>query len=226
MPPIWSYWEGPMPVWIQGCVLAMQRMYPTFTLITPDNIAKYLPNRPKQQLADVRLVAHRADYYRAALLYTYGGFWFDADTFPIKTPYHLATDHDLVYAVWDKEPRRVFNGYVYATAKSRVADQWFNLVSLTLAKKEFGWTALGESILTPLSQWKNTKQVPRSTFVPLDVDSNPELLFSRDEPEKYITEDTVCFGLNHSWMMFHYSKHLSRTKPCNCLFHQLLKRVS
>jgi len=208
-PVVWSYWEGGRRPFITKCLGSIARVCGNaLHLVTPMNIGDYLPNgHLHPAIKNLREPAWRADVIRAALLATHGGFWIDADTVMLRPPWHLATDHDLVHAVWDNSPRRVFNGYIYARPGSALACEWLRGVNASLDANPRGdkWTGLGEQVLTPLVDGGHyaTREVPRSTWCPLDVDRDVLKFFEPGDPVDYITEESVCFGLNNSWMMAH-----------------------
>ena len=53
-----------------------------FVILNPDTIKQYLPNI-RTDLNNL-MIAQKVDYYRVALLKTYGGIWVDADTIALK----------------------------------------------------------------------------------------------------------------------------------------------
>src|ERR1700722_16770507 len=99
--PLWTYWEGPMPRWIEVCLASMKALCTSgleFHLVTPANVFEYLPRDfLLPQLSLLHHLSHRSDYYRAALLYLHGGFYFDADTAGLKNPTPLSADEKFVY---------------------------------------------------------------------------------------------------------------------------------
>ena len=233
---LWTYWEGPKPLWVDVCLHSIQSNCTNglrYHHVTPHNIRDFLP--PQYfipGLDKLKEPAHRADYFRSALLAHHGGFYFDADTIGIKSPAHLASNHDLVYCKWNNPPERVLNGYIYAQPGSELAKQWNCEAGRVVRKHVLGaktnWTSMGEGVLTRLVQGNPSKtvRIPRSTFLPIDVDSRPQDLFSYTAQPDFIPEHSVCFGLNHSWMKHHHPDEMSMNvlewRNCPCLFHRLL----
>jgi hypothetical protein len=203
------YWEGPLPDYIARCLRSIERVcqQTQFTLVTPMTLAMYVPSDTLHPyFAHLHEPAQRADCIRAALLAHHGGFYFDADTVGLRDPGSVASDHDLVYCVWDNQPRRVLNGYIYARPGSLLAAKWLAAINQRLADLGDGqpqhWAALGEGILTQLvadADPATVRQVPRHTFLPIDVDRDVQRFFKSGDPRRHITPASVCYGLNHSY---------------------------
>jgi len=209
------YWEGLLPTHIGICLESVRRSLSSrcrFQFVEPSNLNRYLGSSfIHANMARLREPAHRADCIRAALLATHGGFYFDADTIGLRCPAEVASNHDLVYCVWNNPPRRVLNGYLYAQPGSELAREWLAGINQRLASVpqsgRCDWTGFGEQILTPLvdsAPAGATRQVHRDTFLPLDIDSKQYQLFERHDPASFITPSSVCFGLNNSWMVHHH----------------------
>lgn len=213
---VFSYWEGPMPWHIGVCLRSVKQACSStcrFQLATPGNVWDLIPvSALHHDFSRLLTPAHRADCIRAALLAYHGGFYFDADTVGLRCPGELLADkaagREMLYCVWDKEPRRVLNGYIYAAPDSSLAKRWLEAVNLQLAKivdngPHVPWTAYGEMLLTPIieSELDLTLEIPRRTFLPIDVDSNVKLFFEYGETIQHVRDDTVCFGLSNSWML-------------------------
>lgn len=203
---VWTYWQGDMPPHIRRCLRSIQSVCfrgTRYHAVTPLSLRYFLPQRllgPK--FHELENPAHRADCIRAALLAHHGGMWIDADTLGLRCPAEVASQHDLVYSVWDTQPRRVLNGYVYAQPGSAIAGQWLDGVNARLSDGDNSWTAFGEGILTGLvdaAEPATVREIPRTTFLPIDVDRDVEAFFQPGDPQDYIRPESVCFGLNHSY---------------------------
>lgn len=205
---VWTYWAGPMPRWIETCLLSFARCCrrSRFRLLTPHNLPPGL-DLPERWLSLPPGVG--TDCLRAALLSQYGGLWADADTVFVADPAdlidgrHLPTQ--LLYSRWPTPPDRVIAGYVYSPEGHPVARQWHDRVRSALLHAEgVGWGELGERALTPLvnSCPSSTWQVPLDTFLPVSIDAEGvRRFFCRSGWRDFATERTIAFGLNFSWMM-------------------------
>ena len=221
---VWTYWEGPRPAYIVLCLGTMQRVLgDRFRLVTPTTISNYLPIdalHPRWRKLDQP--ALRADCIRAALLAVHGGWWWDADTIALKPPKLEGSVH---YMTWTKPPRRILNGYIHLTKE--LAKPWLHMVNDSLASRKIDWCDLGEKLLTNhLSSLPEAIEIPRRMCLPIDIDSSVEKFFRYGHATEYIEGDTVCFGLNHSYFMYHHKKEMelpaSQWASSPLLIHTLL----
>jgi mannosyltransferase OCH1-like enzyme len=230
---VWSYWEGPRPDYIQACLDSLKRVCSNFILVTPETVDQYIGDVLNSSYKKLKQIALKADCIRAALLAKYGGFWFDADTIGLKDPITLFRTFGQVsalYSVWDQKPLRVLNGYIYIAPNNPICQVWLNKINEVLKSNPSSavWTSLGEHILTPLLTHQDSKavRVPRATFLPIDIDSNVIKFFSNEEYQTYVMDSTVCFGLNHSWFMYHKAKSMDKSQwNSPILIHQLLRSI-
>jgi len=85
---IWTYWEGPLSAFQAICLGSISRFFGSSHVhLTPETLTDYI-EVPDWVLTQDRAM-NRADYFRAALLAKYGGWWFDADFLLWKDPFHL-----------------------------------------------------------------------------------------------------------------------------------------
>ncbi|MFZ2253216.1 MAG: capsular polysaccharide synthesis protein [Minisyncoccia bacterium] len=206
---IWSYWEGPRLPYIDTCIRSMQAVYGNdFHLVTPETVDEYIPQgtlHPHYERLDQP--ALKADCVRAALLALRGGWWFDADTIALPGwPPSKADSAWACYMTWQREPIRVLNGYIGMGCDCPVGAIWLEQVNQTLAARSPDWCTLGERILTPLLYGKTEPiwEIPRRLCLPIDIDSNVAAFMRPGSPRDYLHNDTLCFGLNHSWMLYHH----------------------
>jgi len=80
VPPVWTYWEGRQPPWIQLCLRTIGRNIPGVQVLRPQCFRRMYDNAHvpwpviKRQRPNVK-----SDFIRAWLLHTIGGIWIDAD---------------------------------------------------------------------------------------------------------------------------------------------------
>ena len=233
---VWTYWQGKRLPYIDVCLQSMAKACKdvNFHLVTPNNLYDYIDKDTiNPNFIKLRHPSKIADCVRAALLAKHGGWWWDADTIGIQNPLAINEQHpdaSVLYMTWTKKPRRILNGYIYMKKKTELARQWLYLINEKL-KADFEscnvWLSMGEKLLTPLLDNRtDCVEIERRLFLPIDIDSSVAKFFSTIETKSHIQKDTICFGLNHSWM-FHNHKEAMEQMPKNWkkskyLIHKLL----
>lgn len=229
---VWTYWEGPMPTYIEVCIKSMEKACSDYAWLSDYNVSGFLPpDVLHPNWKKLPQAALRADCVRAGLLAIHGGFWCDADTVGIKDPNLLLEQYDnpnILYCTWTKPPVRILNGYIYFWHANYAALTWLEQINQALAGDitKIDWCSLGEGLLTKLipTQARAIK-IPRDTFLPIDIDLEVPVFFSDQDFNKYITENTVCFGLNHSWFWYHKRPLMEQWKESKGLIFDLLRSV-
>lgn len=232
---VWTYWEGPRLPYIETCLESMERVCApgAFHLLTPENLRDHLGDLLHPNYEKIENVAMRVGAIRVAILARHGGFWWDADTVGLQDPTSLLKlypEADVLYAVWDRPPLRILNGYIYMRKGCDDAMEWLERVNHRLESQEekpVVWTELGEMILTPLLvKSKTAWRVDRDVFLPIDIDSHVTRFFEPGDPEVVVRPRSVCYGLNHSWCVAHKRKQISMTpkqwETSDLLIHRLL----
>jgi hypothetical protein len=225
-----------MPEYISICLWSARMICSSgleFTCVTPENVRTFLPpGTIHENYLKLQQPALRADCIRAALLARYGGWWWDADTVGINYPSKsIVNPESALYMIWDKAPRRILNGYIYIPPDATIAKMWLGTVNGALMDdyEHIDWCSLGEGVLTNLLPELGAMQIDRSTFLPIDIDSSVGLFFGEEDFHKYLTHHTVCFGLNHSWFMYHRAEAMnlpsSEWSKSPLLIHKLLEHA-
>lgn len=235
---VWSYWEGPMPPHIETCIASMRRVCgDDFHLVTPANLRDYVPHGALHpNYRTMPQLGPKVSAIRAALLALHGGWWLDADTVALRHPQevNLSYPHaDVLYSMWSTKPERCLNGYIYARKHSLPACEWLRRVNYKLEyayKRACTWLVLGEKVLTELMLGdERCQRIPLATFLPLEVDTRVAEFFEDRKPAEYIKPETVCFGLNHSWMMHHHARDMALPRAqwpnSPMLIHRLLAKA-
>lgn len=232
---MWTYWEGFKPEYIDTCLRSMQRVCgDACVIVTPETVGDYLSSGTLHDAyRTLPQPALRADAIRAALLATHGGWWWDADTVALRSPdivLDTIPQAEAIYTTWTKPPIRVLNGYIYVAPGSQIGRDWLAHVNARLDRDptSIDWCSLGEKTITDMVlDNPNAYRVSRDVFLPIDIDCDVELFFKEQETSEYrLPLHSVCFGLNHSWFMFHHAKDmlLPRTRwwSSPLMIHQLL----
>lgn len=234
---VWSFWEGPIWPHIQVCIDSMRRTCPGFVLLTPENIREFvdIDSVLHKKIKDIQEPARKADCYRAAVLYTHGGFYFDCDTIGLKDPSVILekNQEECLYCIWSNPPRRILNGNIYLKKGSVIGREWLKNINNALARHAAGtclkWTSLGELALSPAVDLhpEISKKIARDHFLPIDVDNNVKEFFrASNHWTEWVSDRTVCFGLNNSWMMHNKKQEMlmspEKQESSKLLVHQLL----
>ncbi len=162
--PVWQYWTGPKPPWIELCLESADRHIPAGRLRRLDLESFERLHAESGGPASVNLRGlspnHQSDYVRAYLLRRFGGLWLDADCIVLDDP----AAHILPLLARPR-PRRsidfVTYGYeadratacalVAALAGSKIATTWHNQIAAMLAPgtaPPAKWGAFGPDALT------------------------------------------------------------------------------
>ena len=221
---VWTYWEGPRWPHIDICLRSLEaackRDDVTLHIVTPETVGDYIPQGVlNANYMALQQPALRADCIRAALLAVHGGWWWDADSIGFGTLTDLHAKYgtpECLYLTWRREPRRVINGYIYFNAGSPLAAAWLEQVNrvLTGDVNKIAWCSLGEHLLNYIvPEHAGSVEVERRLFLPVDIDSEVARFFRPGNPLDWIERDTVCFGLNHSWMVYRRKERGEMLQP-------------
>jgi Capsular polysaccharide synthesis protein/Methyltransferase domain len=206
--PVWLYWEGVCPEWIQACHRTIFAHAPDVRLLTREAF---------EQLWDVdrdidltRLhVAHRADFIRAFLLARYGGLWIDSDCLVMQSL------HPILSAVWEHDflghrerSGYVSNGFMGARPGSQIAATYYRRIcSILRSKRPLGWISLGGQ---PLTDLLNTSRVPWYQIECERIQPicwrEPGAFFAVKQPtdhERVFDDRAICYMLSNNRIQQH-----------------------
>ena len=206
---VWTYWENApgksTPPYIDYCLESIKKYCSDLVIITPENVDSFVKNLHPNWKA-LQRIAHRADAVRVAVIAEHGGIWIDADTLFIadinEFQNTIKNEKDFLFCRWDDG--RILNGYFYGGKKSPIMLEWLKQINARLSKgTNFGWTALGEAIISPLAFGKYRsvcEEFKRQVFLPVNIDRIPFVFLEPISFAAFVQKDTVAIGLNHSWM--------------------------
>lgn len=232
---VFSYWEGPRVPYIEACLSSVRRhCYRDccFHHVTESNIEHYIPDGVLDPYwKSIKELGVKSDCVRAACLYLYGGLYVDADTVMLRSPVGVIDeDADCAYMTWSTAPRRCIAGYIYCRPGSPVAKKWLDNMNAKLAEKKAGWTELGERCLTPAIDSCDPGKMqilPLNTFLPIEIDIEVDRFFKEGRWEDLVTDKTIAFGLNHSWMTSRKPAEMKRWDDprSRLLIHRILQKA-
>lgn len=142
-PPVWTYWEGPCPPYVELCLDSLRRHAGARVLDRASFDRLWTSDRDLP--IDALYVAHRADYVRAYLLRHYGGFWIDADCVllrPVTPLAALLDQHDLV--TYREPAGTIANNFLLARPGAPVVADFYARVAAHLrARRPIDWLEIG-----------------------------------------------------------------------------------
>lgn len=149
--PVWTYWEGPCPAWIERCRATITAHGGDVRHLDPATFAA-LRDRDRDIDLSALSPAHRADFIRAFLLARFGGLWLDSDCIvmqPLGGVLDVVREHEFV--AHRERSGHVSNGFVGARPGSALARAFYeSLCRILRARRPLGWTSLGSEPLTQL----------------------------------------------------------------------------
>ncbi len=223
--PVWAYWEGDRPPYIDACLETIARHTTDLRLLDPPAFERLRAGDP--DLGTINLsklhVAHRADVIRAFLLARFGGLWIDADCLvmrPLDSFVEWAMHWDL--AGFRERSPNVSNSFFAARPGSPVMRALLTRICQILTSGQpLAWTALGSEALTATLHQLGTP------WLDIDVDliqpvcwSDPGVFFARadsSEHERVFNERALCYMLantmNQGYLADHPEADLLARRP-------------
>ena len=213
--PVWMYWEGPRPEWIEACQQTVRANAPEVRLITPLDFDRLRTIDRDIDLSTL-CTAHRADFIRAFLLAQHGGIWIDSDCVVLRDLQPLLDLLEQYEFIGYKERQGyVSNNFMGAPHGSTILSRYYQHVCEILrSRRQLSWLSLGSYALT---------QTIAETNVPwyrLGYDliqpvcwSNPAAFFSvndREGHEQTFNPRAFCYMLSHNMIEGHQAQHPER----------------
>ena len=210
--PVWTYWEGPCPDWIEACRRTIVKHAPDVRLLGPDDIDR-LRDRDRDIGLSHLATAHRSDFMRAFLLARYGGLWIDSDCLvmkPLQPVLALLREHDFV--AHRERSGYVSNGFIGARVGSRIARAFYaRLCSILRLRQPLGWISLGGQPLTEiLNRYVGCWYELECKKVQPICWSSPGVFFARGEPrthEQRFDTEALCYMLSNTEITKRAIKH-------------------
>jgi FkbM family methyltransferase len=228
--PVWLYWEGERPDWIDECYRTVVLHADNVHLITPEDFDTM---READRDIDISslYVAHRADFIRAFLLAKYGGLWIDADCVVMKSlqpVLSLLADYDFVG--YRERHGYVSNNFMGARSDSIIANRYYNRVcNILRSHQPIEWLTLGSFALSEVIKeaavcWH---EFPVEFIQPVCW-SNPAAFFNignKAEHSKVFNTSSYCYMLSANMARGFTEANPSRTlRDANTFFNFLLQQ--
>jgi hypothetical protein len=201
-------------------------MCPDFTLITPETVGRHLDGSGlKIEWKKLKLLAHKADCLRVAIINKYGGLWIDCDTVmirPVSVFEDVVNDNygkKFLYMRWNDG--RCLNGYFYGEKGNSITAEWLEKINAnitTMSSTNRQWAQLGEMMLGPIinsnKHHSECLEIDRRIFLPINFDKIPQVFFEPVHYSSFIIDNTVAVGLNHSYFFkFFQPEVIQNTEP-------------
>jgi SAM-dependent methyltransferase len=179
-PRIWSYWETPAgasrPQYLDLCEDTWKAHCGNdFEIIrvTPDNVDDFAP-----ELIDewhrLPVLAHKADYLRAVLVYRHGGIWLDSDIIVLqnlRTMWEKLEESGSDFIGCGRPGKRPSNGVFGGLASSVLLAKYIDAMNQHIRSRRgdlaFRWTEIGYDLLWPLTKGYDFFQYDFRVCIPI-----------------------------------------------------------
>ena len=210
--PIWTYWEGPCPEWINACSRTISAFSPQLIHLSPETFDRLWDRDRDINLKQLH-APHRADFVRAFLLWRYGGLWIDSDCLvmqPLKSILNLLNHHDFVGH--RERAGLISNAFIAARPNSEIAAKFYRRVCGILRRRQpLAWNAIGADPLSAIvaENSEGWHELPCERVQPVCW-SQPEKFFEikkTSEHERVFDPDAICYMLSNGAVNNYLAKH-------------------
>lgn len=210
--PVWLYWEGERPPWIEACLETVFAHAPTARLLDPPSFDALRNSGRDIDLGRLHVV-QRSDYIRAFLLAHYGGLWLDADCVvlhPLAPLLEELERHDFLYF------RNHFGDFasplIAAPPGSRVAAAFHARVAAILRRGgELSWTEIGQDSLLEVLRGASAPlcEIARDRVMPICWSDQARFfaLGTPAEHERSLLPETITYMLSHQGVRDYQATH-------------------
>jgi len=146
----WLYWESSnnqkIPTNVKTLIDIFKQKLNKITILTDKTIHDYIDVVDTSHL---KYIAQRADYYRAKMLYTYGGIWLDMDTIVLEDMDYLyedllKSDKEVCISISELKKPNVCVAYLISKPKSVIFEKWYlSIESHINSKKDMIYQIFG-----------------------------------------------------------------------------------
>jgi hypothetical protein len=201
--PIWLFWEGPRPAYIDLCLQTIVRRYPDARLLDRAGFdALWVHDRdlPLDSLA----LNHQSDFIRAYLLAHHGGLYVDADCVALRdlSPLtEMARQHGFVGY---REPQ----GYMSCNLMGAraggavIADHYRRVVTRLRQRTPLQWLDLASTPMNAAiaARGREALILPTQAVMPLPWNESEALAVRRDDSRHaaLMVEDAWCYMLSNN----------------------------
>ena len=229
--PVWFYWEGNRPAWIEACHQTIIANAPTARFLTPETFDELWTEDRDIDISRL-YVAHRADFIRAYLLAHFGGFWLDADCILMKDAGELLDSAGEYDFVAHRERNGLFtNDLMGAKPDSKIAREFYEQICRTLRKSQnISWRAIGGEPLTDILHKTDQQFLELECRVVQPICwSEPEKFFAAGSESEHLhnfDDKPVCYMLSNGAVINYQKKFPNADLTAeNSFFNFLVRRA-
>lgn len=201
---IWLYWDNPpgvtRPGYIDLCWETIEQHKPPgweVRVVNFKTVRDYIPDL-SPNFNSIKVLAHRADVARAALISKYGGMWCDSDTLVVRSLTHMTDyleDNEEVYYGW--KPRQPSIGIFATKPGAPLITAWNQRITKRLRRRLTGksWGEVGYNLLWPAAKSIKYVQLPSTTSSPVHWTNAAIFASVRATPQDVVFDDTFAISL-------------------------------
>jgi hypothetical protein len=210
--PVWFYWEGQRPRWIEICHETIVANSTEARFLTPESFNELWTTDRDINLSRL-YVAHRADFIRSYLLAKFGGLWVDADCLVMRKLSGLLEKLGEFDFLAHRERGGFFsNGFMGAKKDSLIARELYKRICRFLREnRRISWLEIGSK---PLTDILHKTDAP---FLELDCEqiqpvcwSQPEKFFALGSDaahERNFNQNAICYMLSNGAVINYQSRN-------------------
>ena len=201
IPKVWLYWDSPGegrdPGYISLCRETIVKWARPYDVIVLDkSTASQWVEGLHPEFGDIPVIAHRADYVRAACLAENGGIWLDIDTVvlkPLSLIWALTSVNGAVFYGW--KPRQPSIGMIAAVPRHPILIAWREAIERQIDKSlSQRWAGFGYDLLWPIAEHGGFTQLPREACAPTHW-TETGLFSSRRSASEFVSDETLMVQL-------------------------------
>lgn len=192
---IWTFWAGDMPEHIKLCQETVARNAKGWSVECLDvKEARRLVQWMRKDWEDIPVPAHQADYLRAHLLYSFGGFWMDSDIILLGGMGRCRKAIEREGYFFTSRPRKPFIGFMGCRPdhgrSHDLMKAWIDGMDKKLDRSlKQKWPALGADILWSLIKMPVATQ-PGNLVIPF-LPRRWKALFRNGRMDKVLPSDAL-----------------------------------